>query len=234
MSKASTRAETKINMLMERACQALERTDYFECEKLAEEALILAHHIREYDLMARILMPLEEARRQKRLLAADAGVAGTVPEQPGAGFVLTPGCWLVEPPRVGADGRELQHRADEAKTPIILLTREPLTKLGRWPIVVIGVTTIRAYVEPPKKTPTVAWFLDAAEALGHAGIEDAQTRAVPETRVNALVEAVLTIRDDDALHQELARACLEAARNAQPKPARSSRKKSSQGVAQSG
>jgi len=207
----SSKAVEKIDLLEERACEALSKTDYFECEQLAQDALERAHRAADYQRMARVLMPLEEARRQKRLLACDAGVAGRFNQLEIDSRQLTPGCWLVEPPLVGADGRELRRQADAQRVPILLLVSEPKTQLGAWPVVMIGVKTVRAYVKPPKGEPGVAWFLETSEALGDAAIEMAASASAPEARIDRLVEFLCTLRDHDALHQTLAQACSDAA-----------------------
>lgn len=212
----------KIDSLEEQACAALKKTNYFECERLAQEAIERAHRAADYQRMTRLLMPLEESRRQKRLQAIDAGVSGRLDERVDSEFQLTTGCWLIEPPLVGADGRELRRQADESHTPILLLVREPTTQLGAWPIVMIGVKTIRAYVEPPAKAPDVAWFVRAAEALGDAAIEAVDPGRAPETQVDRLFEYFCTLRDHDGLHQSLAQACASAMATQQSASSRSS------------
>lgn len=215
---ASGRSKTseRIDELMEQAGLALSATRYFECESLAQDALELAFRASDYDRMSRILMPLEEARRQIRMLAADAGVAGRLDQIPGEDFALTQGCWLIEPTLVGADGRELRRRAAEDEVPVIVIVREPKTQLGLWPIVMVGPSTTRAYVKPPKNQPDVEWFLEAGEALGDAAIDAVDPSAPPVNRVTALFEALCTIRDHDKLHQALAAACATALREETP------------------
>src|SRR4051812_45178590 len=70
MTPASGKA---IDELMERASSALVTTNYFEAEKLALKALERACAAIDFERMARICMPLQEARRQKRHEAVDAG-----------------------------------------------------------------------------------------------------------------------------------------------------------------
>jgi hypothetical protein len=99
--------------------------------------------------MARILLPLQEARRQKRDLAIDTGRVFLVDGEVPAGKRLVAGCYLVAPPRVGVDGRGLRETADRQRVPIVLAVREPTTRDGLWPIVAVGPVTIRAKVKPP-------------------------------------------------------------------------------------
>lgn len=60
--------------LMTRASQALVRMDYLTCERLSVQALHLARSSENWTELARILLPLQEARRQRRLVAADTAV----------------------------------------------------------------------------------------------------------------------------------------------------------------
>jgi len=212
-AEARQRAQSRIDELMERAEGALHETQYFECERLAGEALAAAHRAGLYDAMARILMPLEEARRQKRLAAADAGVIRIVSaDPPQDADELEAGCWLVAPPLVGANGRELRDLANEAGVPVILIVREPRTRTGLCPIVMIGPVTVRTRVEEPPAEPDVDWFIDASEALGDEALEQVADDLPAETRVDALYERLLTLQDHDKLHQALAAACHDAAR----------------------
>jgi len=213
MSKIKATTSERIDALMERAESALQNTDYFTAESVAASALDLAHRGLDYDRMARILMPLEEARRQKRLLAADAGFTGRMTTLPGDDWPDRPGCWLVEPPRVGADARELRLRADERGVPAIVICREPETDSGAWPIVAIGVKTVRTTIAPPSgNTPSPSWFVEAAEALGDAAINSVDPARPPASRVDNLMAVLQTLRDHDRLHQALVDACRAALR----------------------
>ena len=64
----------QIDKLMERASALLEATNYLPCEAACVQALELARQDGDYDRIARIMMPLQEARRQRRQIAEDAGV----------------------------------------------------------------------------------------------------------------------------------------------------------------
>ncbi len=210
---ASARAVKKIDTLMESASEALAKGLYFECERDAAKALELAHASNDWERMARICMPLEEARRQKRLDAADAGVAGrleNLDELLELGEI-TPGCWLLEPLIVAAHARDFRDRADEQGAATLVIVREPLTQLGDWPLAALGPVVVRTRVAPAKAL-TVEWFLGAAEAMGDEAIESVETDLEPETRVNRLMDRLQTLRDHDELHQTLASACRDALR----------------------
>lgn len=210
---SSSRTAGKIDSLMETASAALAKGDYFACERESLKAMELAHASTDWDRLARICMPLEEARRQKRLEAADLGVAGTLDSVDELLEMdeITPGCWLFEPLIVAAHAREFRSRADEQGVPTLVIVREPLTQLGDWPLAALGPVVVRTRVAPPKKL-TPEWFLAAAEAMGEEALESVETDLEPETRVNRLMERLLALRDHDELHQAVAEACRAAIR----------------------
>jgi hypothetical protein len=262
----------KIDALMEQASRALVERRYFEAERLALAALRKSHSLRDYERMARIALPLQEARRQKRDLAFDAAVGGAKPRSAGAAkgaaaastktrkaraagapasqggvFVvdaqlpdakgLRPGCYLVVPPRVGADGRILRELLDKREVPAIVIVREPETREGLWPLVALGPVTVRAKVKPPARAaaphkvkgkknaastpqappsssvvPPLEWFLSAGEAIGDAAIAGVSENMVPHLRVDALMERLEAVPDHEKLHQRLEEAAREAAK----------------------
>jgi len=198
---------------MERASAALARSKYFECERLAAEALELAHAGHDYDRMSRILLPLQEARRNRRLAALDLGRVTVVEQMPAEGEPIKPGCYLIQPPLVGADGRELRERALATDVPVVVVVREPKTRAGLWPVVMIGPVTVRARVKPPAKETKIElpWFVAAGEALGDAAIDEVDPEIPVVERVAALLDRLNTVVDHEKLHQRLMDACHEAA-----------------------
>ncbi len=218
MTKPS-QAAARVDKLMEAASRALVETNYFECERACLEALEVAHGVSDYERMARILMPLQEARRQVRLQAVDSGVLKVVNQPLAEGEEIKPGCYLIEPPLVGADARDLRDRAARQRVPVMVLAREPAVKTlkidrrpGDWPIVMIGPVTVRAYVAPPKGgKATLEWFQAASEALGDRAIGDVDAGLDVFARVEELFERLHSVTDHEKLHQALERACREAA-----------------------
>src|SRR5690606_11510112 len=67
-SRPSTRRQ--IQQTMEEASRALAEGRYFDCERLADQALHAAWELQDYESLSRITLPLQEARRQRRLAAA--------------------------------------------------------------------------------------------------------------------------------------------------------------------
>ncbi len=185
LSKTKDAPGVRIDQIMDKASKALVERRYFECERLSVEALEMAHQLTDYERMARICLPLQEARRQKRDLAADSRNIFVFDDQLPRAGKLQPGCYLVRPPRVGLDGRLLRELADKKEVPVIIVTREPTTRTGLWPVVSLGPVTVRTRVEPPvvrassaaararkKKPVSEAVLSPSATAITPGAVED--------------------------------------------------------------
>lgn len=78
-----------LNAIMERASTALQAMDYTGCEAACLEALAIARQGHRWADYARILLPLQETRRQRRMIA----VEGTI-RLGSWGLSGPPSCWL--------------------------------------------------------------------------------------------------------------------------------------------
>lgn len=220
-SAPAPRQAQGIDELMERASQALAKTDYFEAERLGMKALDRAWHLCDFERMARITLPIQEARRQLRHLAADSGrrfVLRSAPQRQGP---LEAGCYLLEPPMIGMEARTLRDLCERRRVPAVVLAREPLTKKGTWPIVAVasGPSTpvsIRIYVPPVEGTPSVEWFLSMKEQLGDAALSKLEKNPAA-WRVDDLLHYLDAVPDHEKLMQALEAECRRAA--TEPLPA---------------
>jgi hypothetical protein len=210
----ATTKTASVNTLMTKAQQALGRNHWFEAERLCAKALDMARAEGDFNLMARIALPLQEARRQRMQLAFDAKKLIVLDTTPAADFNLDVACYLIQPPLVGADARRLRLLALEREVPAMFLCREPRTQLGLCPVVAIGQVTIRTRIEPPRtwEKPTLAWYAEACEQLGDAAVETLDRGAELAKQVDALLERLDAFPDHEVLHQVLAEVCKEAAR----------------------
>ena len=113
----TTTAAGELDAMMEAASQALARMDYLVCESHCLDALAIARQRQDWPYYARILMPLQEARRQRRMIAAEGVIRlGT------ANLDGDPSAWL-EQMRVGPTQAEIAgcivltqpHGADDAR-----------------------------------------------------------------------------------------------------------------------
>ena len=221
----AARAAAKIDELMEKASQDLAQRRYFESAARSWNALFMARRIADLERMARITMPLQEARRQIREIACEQGPAVLVRGPEDLPQPFRAGCYLVQPPMIGADGRALRLTAEKRKIEAFVLTREPMTRKGLWPLVGVGVVSTRAQVKPPVELERVEdrmtkdafdgpipieWFVAAGEALGDAAIAKLDPEHSPWWHVDDLLEALDAVPEHEKLHQRLERACREA------------------------
>lgn len=210
MASAKT---TSVQTLMSKAQQALTKNHWFEAERLAARALDMARAEGDFNLMARITLPLQEARRQRMQIAFDSKKVVILSSLPPGEFDIEPVCYLIQPPLVGADARRLRLLALEREVPAMFLCREPKTQLGLCPLVAIGQVTIRTRIDPPRSwdKPTLAWYAGACEQLGDAAIETLDRMADTARQVDGLLERLDALPDHEKLHQALAEVCKEAA-----------------------
>ncbi|MEZ6317980.1 MAG: hypothetical protein R3B49_04385 [Phycisphaerales bacterium] len=233
-ARAGASASGRIDELMERASASLEETRYFEASGLCRQALVLARRASDYERMARITMPLLEARRQIRQLAESSGPVRVVRATEDVPRPLEAGRYLLQPPMIGMDGRRLHELGDEHEVPVFALVREPLTRDGLWPIVGVGDVVVRTKVDPAApakfdpKSPARdkwsgevpgAWFTAAAEALGDAVIRDAERVSEGDPAaflVDDLLERLAIAPEHEKVYQRLERACRDAMREPTP------------------
>lgn len=215
---------------MDAASARLVETLYFDAVDLCVRALGLAVKAADWDRVARIALPLQEARRQIRQLAVDVPTITIIDTQAQLRRAVKPGCYLVQPPLIGAEARAFAASAHKRRVPVFVLTREPMTDAGLWPIVGVSSISVRTKVDPPPgverdaKSPTrdrvtdgipLDWFESAAEALGDAGFESVDPSWPAAHRVEDLIERLEAVPEHEKLHQHLA----DAARDAMREPA---------------
>jgi hypothetical protein len=224
-------AGSAIDALMERASQALVRCDYFATIELSLRALDKARRSKDFERIARVVLPLQEARRQVRQLACDAGRTFVWRSLPGRDTPMEPGLHLLEPPMIGLEGRAFREIARARKVPALVLVKEPTTGAGKWPIVGVGLgefenVVARVQVDPPtalkdnrdksiatvppEKLPGVEWFLAAQEAVGDAAICKVRPSWPAAHRVEDLIEYLDAVPDHEKLSQALEAAAREA------------------------
>ena len=222
-----------IDDLMERATAALLSTQYFDAEAMALRALNRAAAAGDFERMARICLPLQEARRQKRLEGVDAGQTQIIRDLPPRTEPIAPGCYLLEPPLIGIESNTLRDMCNRKKAAAMVLCREPTTASGKWPIVSVSGSdreslVVRIQVPPPpgfehpgppsaesgpRPGPSPTWFVATQEALGDAAIAKVNPKLPPDYLALDLLEMLLAVPDHEKLHQALAAACEVAARS---------------------
>lgn len=205
--------QTRIDELIDKAAVALSHEHPFEAERLSHRALIMSRQINDFARMAESIGPLRNARHIRREEALTARKVNIITETVTEKVSVKPGCFLVQPPQVGADARRLRLAALQAEIPIAVVCREPLTQTGLWPIVAIGAgMTIRTKIKPPRNPnkPDMKWFTGAMEAIGDWALDIIDSDIDLIKRIDVLLERLDTVPDHERLHDELEQACREA------------------------
>jgi len=186
-----------IDDTMERASQALAEMDYLTAERLCLEALDAARAAGDFSAYHRILLPLQECRRQRRMIACDAGVR-TEPGDAAAG------CVVLLPPATADAARALREAARQADhhTEVLWVTE---ADGERWRVASYAGPEVRAELAAPRDGgPDVTWYLRANEALGDAAIAAVDAPPGSVDRLDALARMLDVVVDHEKLHQRLA------------------------------
>ena len=226
MSPATT--ARKIDDLLSKAEKSLRRKRYFEAERMAGEALLIARQERDYQRMATIIPPLQKARQGRLALAVDIGGVTILNAPFTEGDEIEPGAYLVRPPMVGVDGRRFRLAAFALEVPVAVVCHEPITQLGLCPLVALsGNVVVRTKIDPPADPdhPDLPWLLEAMQALGDWAIESMDTQLAPERYIDELLSRIDAIPEHDGLHECLVEACRREAEAAAAQPAGGGRKR---------
>ncbi len=216
----------KLDGIMGRASQALADMDYLGCEVLCLEALAEARGVKRFGYYARVLMPLQEARRQRRMIAAQGDILlGTAEPGFDVGRWLTgqrAGCIVLTHPHTAKDAKSLADRAYDEKKFIEILFADNAPDAETW--------TLRSYDGPeiscevqaptpgspdspgshdspasPNEDPA-QWFLHATEQLGDAALRSTDDSLSGGALVLELEVRLRIFPDHELLHQRLAEA----------------------------
>jgi len=208
-----------LNALMERASQKLTDMDYPGSEALCLEALSIAKRASNWTAYARIVLPLQECRRQRRMIAADAGVQ-----------LGTNACWndprdgcvaVTRPLNRDAAAKLVAEAAQHGRFVEVLwcdLEPDAATTAKTWTIATFGEVQVSCDVPAPKDdwlnrrlSPGDAdflaaghWFIEASEALGDAALAQVQAPPGSLERIEQLERMVAAVGDHEILHQHLA------------------------------
>jgi len=212
-------ATEKLDDNMERASRALGDMDYLTCEALCLEALAEARRRRSFKYYARVLMPLQEAKRQRRMIASQGEVRlGTSDGgfDPDAWLAdRQAGCIVLTRPFTAEDAKALVRGAREQKKFIEVLFADNAPDSAKWTLRSYDGPAVSCQVpapgsgRPPAQDPA-QWFLDATERLGDAALSGVDETLTGEALILDLEARLRVFPDHELLHQRLA----EAARGA--------------------
>ena len=212
MSNPASRGRIDEQMVLAEA--AMRRGKWFEAERCAQKGLEMARRAEEFALMGSICLPLLEARRQRLQLALDTKKVHILNHGVVEEMKVQPGCYLVEPPLVGADARRLRLAALRDEVPVAVVCREPINRMGECPVVAIGATTVRTRITPPRSLdkPTLSWFAGALEQLGDFAVETVDSGHDLDKQIDDVMSKLDAHPDHEGLHQTLMDLCQQAAK----------------------
>lgn len=210
-----------IDAIMESASQALVRMEYLVCEELCLRALGLAEAAGDWVMYARILLPLQESRRQRRMIAAEGAIRLGTRRLGGE-----PAAWLDEhrcccvtltPPHGEADARALvaaaRQRQLHAEALLAVRCGENIWTLRSFtgPAVTCDVPApptvwMEHWLAPAERIGTLTpadWFIDAGENLGNAALATVTAPVGDPRRVDELRRCLDVVTDHEILHQQL-------------------------------
>ncbi len=207
---AKTAEINKAHKALEECRAALEAGDIFDADRAGASALNIAasEGVRDFQCIADASRLLAQTRAKKISSAIETGRLIEPGIFDAEADPIESGCYLIAPPMVGADGRVLRERADAEGIPVLVVVREPTTRLGKWPVVMIGPATVRVRIDPPPNDePTIDWLIGACDALGLEAIRQGLSDERPEVRLALLLERLATLHHHAELTEEIVRTC---------------------------
>lgn len=205
-----------IDQIMESASEALARMAYLPCEQLCMQALAHARQAADWALYARILLPLQESRRQRRMTAAEGGVRlGTTKlvDEPANWLTAHPTCCIVlTRPHNAETARLLKTIAQDQQLNIEILLADNTSDAPQWNLQSFAGPAAQYSLTKPSGdqqecwTASPQWFLLASEMLGDVAIQNITAPPGTLQRVTELEACLDVVTDHEILHQQLWRA----------------------------
>ncbi len=201
----------QLDGIMERASRALAAMDYLSCEALCREALSLSRDAGRYGYYARVLLPLQEVRRQRRMIAVTGAIqigSGEDGFDPGHWLANhDTGCILLTHPHTAKDALALDERARCDKRHVEVLFSDSEQNDKTWTLRSYTGPDVACQISPPTGDADPArWFIDATERLGDAALQGIDGTPTGTSLVEALEARLSVFPDHELLHQRLAEA----------------------------
>lgn len=215
----------ELDDIMEQASVALAKMEYLTCESLCINALAKARGAGSWVYYARILLPLQEARRQRRMIAADGvirlGTATLTGQPPDWLRDSRAGCIVVTHPHTANTAHALDTAARAQRLYVEVLFADNAIDAPTWtlrsfrgPRVACDVAApprewLDRWIIPggsaaPRGARTPAdWFIDATEAIGDAALAQLPPTLSPSERLAALEACLDVVTDHEIIHQRL-------------------------------
>ncbi|MGB0767917.1 MAG: hypothetical protein ACPGYV_09425 [Phycisphaeraceae bacterium] len=206
--------------LMETASRALAELDYTRCEALCDDALTRAREAEDWVMYQRVLLPLQEARRQKRQAALDGAIRLGVRQRPADMNELVPeggaGCLVLTH---CCDALDATNILSAASASFELLYADNAIEAETWTIVSVRNAVYTVEMPAPAGPLQDLWlasgadqldaahyFMQASEALGDAALASVGSTPGTLQHLLDLEHALDAAGDHELLHQALAAA----------------------------
>jgi hypothetical protein len=204
---------TSTSEQMEQASIALAKMDYLACEALCLAALTSARRDGNWSDYARILLPLQEARRQRRMIAAEGKIRlGSASLDGSPGDWLrdhAPMCIAFTRPHTADDAAKFTQLAGEQHKFVEALFVDSDMDAATWIVRSFAGPNVRCELAAPPReaidawTDSDRWFLAASEALGDAALQTVTAKVGTIERVEQLEHCLGAATDHEILHQRL-------------------------------
>ncbi len=212
---------------MEQASEALAMTDYLTCEQLCIKALAQAKAAKDWAYYGRILLPLQESRRQRRMIAADAPIRLGTSEQGGGPALwlehLQAGCVVVTHPHSRSEAARLLADVRERNLYVEVLFADTLVSDKQWQISSPIDGHISILMAAPDPAQRDQWLAPGTATVANvSAMDDGVAQRVETARVaaaNWFIEAtqklgdawLATVKVSDAAERITAlEACIDA------------------------
>lgn len=225
-------SDQELNSLMDRASKALVDRRYLLGEALCLQALEMARTFPDWDYYARIVLPLQECRRHRRMIASEGEVrlGCSTLQNPAEMLAQHPtGCLLLTYPWSREQARQLARLARMQNQYFIVLWANSQVGDSLWMIQPFqggNQTQISLPAPPadwrdrwiqPAEKPAAAksmpstmrpadWFIDASERQGDALLASLSAPLDSPSSLLELSQLVEAACDHEILHQRLAEA----------------------------
>lgn len=228
----------ELDDIMEQASVALAKMEYLTCESLCLTALSRARGSGNWGYYARILLPLQEARRQRRMIAAEGVIrlgTATLTGQPADWLRdARAGCVVVTHPHKADTAHALNEAARKQRLYVEVLYAGNAIDAPKWVLRSFrGPSVVCEVAAPPRewldrwlapggngvprgdRTPA-DWFIDATEAMGDAALGQLPSTLSPSERLAALEACLDVVTDHEIIHQRLGAAARSLGLGAAP------------------
>ena len=213
-----------LDQQMETASQALAELDYARCESLCVDALGQARRAADWVMYQRVLLPLQEARRQRRQAALDGPILLGTPADTDSVAAqvadIEQGCVVLTWPCTAKEAKAMGDKVRACKRPIELLFADNASDSTTWRITSLAGPELSVdlpapisdwigqWVDPAAIAPPTPahWFMRSSEALGNAGLAAIDAKVGSLAYLQALEHALSCVDDHEILHQRLAAA----------------------------